>query len=67
MIIDSFQNLEIDVLICTYGVGATGLTLTASHTVMLLDRPWTPGDVMQVIDLTTCSITMALSCLIKNI
>ncbi len=46
---DSFQAGEIDVLICTYGVGATGLTLTRSHTVILLDRPWTPGDVMQVI------------------
>lgn len=31
-------------------MGATGLTLTRSHTVYLLDRPWTPGDVMQAED-----------------
>lgn len=37
-------------LICTYGVGATGITLTRSHTVILLDRPWTPGDVLQAED-----------------
>ena len=37
-------------LVCTYGVGATGITLTKSHTVILLDRPWTPGDVLQAED-----------------
>lgn len=49
-IVDNFQDGGIDVLICTYGVGSTGLTLTRSHTVILLDRPWTPGDVMQAED-----------------
>ena len=47
---DNFQNGLIDVLICTYGVGSTGLTLTRSHRVILLDRPWTPGDVLQAED-----------------
>lgn len=47
---DNFQNGLIDVLVCTYGVGATGITLTASHTVILHDRPWTPGDVKQAED-----------------
>lgn len=37
-------------LICTYGVGSTGLTLTKSNTVILVDRPWTPGDVLQAED-----------------
>ncbi len=27
-----------------------GLTLTRSHTVVLLDRPWTPGDTAQAED-----------------
>jgi hypothetical protein len=27
-----------DVLICSFGVGSVGLTLTRSHTVILLDR-----------------------------
>lgn len=27
-----------------------GLTLTRSHTVILLDRPWTPGDTAQAED-----------------
>ena len=27
-----------------------GLTLTRSHTVILLDRPWTPGDAAQAED-----------------
>jgi hypothetical protein len=48
--VDRFQSGCLDVLICTYGVGATGITLTKSHTVILLDRPWTPGDVLQAED-----------------
>eukprot|EP01041_Mallomonas_annulata_P001799 gene1799-3491_t len=48
-LVDAFQTGSIDVLICSFGVGATGLTLTHSHVVVLLDRPWTPGDVMQAI------------------
>ena len=47
---DRFQLGEVDVLVCTFGVGATGVTLTRSHTVLLLDRPWTPGDVLQAED-----------------
>ena len=49
-LVDRFQSGNIDVLICTYGVGSTGLTLTRSHTVILVDRPWTPGDVLQAED-----------------
>lgn len=49
-VVDQFQLGNLDVLVCTYGVGATGLTLTRSHRVVLLDRPWTPGDVMQAED-----------------
>ena len=49
-VVDRFQGGELDVLVCTYGVGAVGLTLTRSHTVVLLDRPWTPGDASQAED-----------------
>jgi SNF2 family DNA or RNA helicase len=48
--VDRFQMGMIDVLICTFGVGSTGITLTRSHTVILLDRPWTPGDTAQAED-----------------
>ena len=40
----------VKVLVCTFGVGSVGLTLTRSHRVVLMDRPWTPGDVMQAED-----------------
>jgi hypothetical protein len=50
--VDSFQRGELDVVICSFGVGATGLTLTRSHNIILLDRPWTPGDARQVYILT---------------
>jgi hypothetical protein len=48
--VDTFQHGGIDVFICTFGVGSVGLTLTQSHRVILMDRPWTPGDVMQAED-----------------
>ena len=38
------------VFVCTFGAGGVGLTLTAARTVILLDRPWTPGDVAQAED-----------------
>eukprot|EP01035_Chromulina_nebulosa_P018393 gene18393-24094_t len=50
ILVDNFQNNKLDILICTYGVGSTGLTLTRSHCVILVDRPWTPGDVLQAED-----------------
>jgi hypothetical protein len=38
-------------LICYHlGAGGVGLTLTAACTVILVDRPWTPGDVNQAED-----------------
>jgi hypothetical protein len=30
-VVDRFQNGDLDVLVCTYGVGSVGLTLTRSH------------------------------------
>lgn len=38
------------VFITTFGVGGVGITLTKARTVLFLDRPWTPGDIMQAQD-----------------
>jgi SNF2 family DNA or RNA helicase len=48
--VDNFQNGLSPVFCCTFGAGGVGLTLTAASTVVLLDRPWTPGDVHQAED-----------------
>lgn len=47
---DLFQSGGLDILICSFGVGSTGLTLTRSSRLILLDRPWTPGDAKQAED-----------------
>jgi hypothetical protein len=41
---------KLRVLVCTFGAGGVGLTMTAADTVILLDRPWTPGDAAQAED-----------------
>lgn len=38
------------VFVCTFGAGGVGLTLTAARTIILVDRPWTPGDTRQAED-----------------
>jgi SNF2 family DNA or RNA helicase len=48
--VDKFQSGLSPVFVCTYGAGGVGLTLTAACTVILVDRPWTPGDVSQAED-----------------
>lgn len=48
--IDQFQVRESRALVCTYGAGGVGITLTAAQTVILVDRPWTPGDTIQAED-----------------
>lgn len=48
--IDQFQAGEIRALVCTVGAGGVGITLTAAQTVILVDRPWTPGDCVQCED-----------------
>ena len=32
------------------GAGGVGITLTAARTIILMDRPWTPGDALQTED-----------------
>jgi superfamily II DNA or RNA helicase len=42
--VDNFQAGLSSVFISTFGAGGVGLTLTAACTIILLDRPWTPGE-----------------------
>jgi SNF2 family DNA or RNA helicase len=48
--IDKFQAGESKAIVCTLGAGNVGITLTAAQTVILVDRPWTPGDAVQAED-----------------
>jgi superfamily II DNA or RNA helicase len=48
--IDRFQARESRAIVCMFGAGGVGITLTAAQTVLLVDRPWTPGDAMQAED-----------------
>jgi SNF2 family DNA or RNA helicase len=49
-IVDRFQGGQSDVFVGTIKAGGVGLTLTAANHVILLDRPWTPGDAEQAED-----------------
>lgn len=50
LIVDNFQTGLSPAFISTFGAGGVGLTLTAASTIILLDRPWTPGDAQQAED-----------------
>lgn len=47
--IDMFQAGTLKAMVCSYA-GGVGVTLTAAQTVILIDRPWTPGDTVQLED-----------------
>mmetsp|Transcript_44442 Transcript_44442/g.53762 ORF Transcript_44442/g.53762 Transcript_44442/m.53762 type:complete len:1042 (-) Transcript_44442:49-3174(-) len=49
-LVDNFQAGISPVFVGTFGAGGVGLTLTAAATIILLDRPWTPGDAFQAED-----------------
>lgn len=49
-IVKAFQSGEQNVFIGTIAAGGLGLNLTAANNVILLDRPLTPGDVLQAED-----------------
>ena len=38
------------VFIATFGAGGVGITLTQARTIIFLDRPWTPGELLQAED-----------------
>lgn len=48
--VDRFQSGESKVFTGTIKAGGVGLTLTAASNVILIDRPWTPGDAEQAED-----------------
>jgi hypothetical protein len=48
--VDRFQCGDSDLLLATYGTGGLGFTLHRARHVVLLERPWTPGDVEQAED-----------------
>ena len=47
---DAFQAGAHALLICTYGAGGLGFNLQRARHVVLLERPWTPGDAEQAED-----------------
>jgi len=49
-LVDRFQAGTIPLLIATYGTGGLGFTLHRARHVVLLERPWTPGDAEQAED-----------------
>jgi SNF2 family DNA or RNA helicase len=48
--VDAFQRGEHPLLIATYGTGGLGFTLHRARHVVLVERPWTPGDAEQAED-----------------
>lgn len=48
--VDNFQSGVSPVFIGTFGAAGVGITLTAARTIILMDRPWTPGDALQAED-----------------
>ncbi|MBF2057570.1 MAG: DEAD/DEAH box helicase [Cyanobacterium sp. T60_A2020_053] len=49
-IVDCFQSGQSKVFVGSIKAGGVGITLTASSSVILHDRPWTPGDAEQAED-----------------
>ncbi len=49
-LVDRFQAGGSDLLVATYGTGGLGFTLHRARHVLLLERPWTPGDAEQAED-----------------
>jgi len=49
-LVDRFQSGAVPLLIATYGTGGLGFTLHRARHVVLVERPWTPGDAEQAED-----------------
>ena len=48
--VNSFQKGDANLLLATYWTGGLGYTLHRAKNVVLLERPWTPGEVAQAED-----------------
>jgi SNF2 family DNA or RNA helicase len=49
-LVDDFQAGKNKAFVATIGAGGLGITLTRAQTVIMVDRPWTPGDTEQAED-----------------
>jgi len=49
-LVDSFQKGEKKLFLTTSKAGGVGITLTSANYVLLVSRPWTPGDAYQAED-----------------
>jgi superfamily II DNA/RNA helicase len=49
-LVDAFQQGQRRLLIATFGTGGLGFTLHRARHVVLIERPWTPGDAEQAED-----------------
>ncbi len=48
--VNMFQSGKINLLLCSYKTASFGFTLHRARDVILLDRPWSPGDLEQAED-----------------
>ncbi len=49
-IVRDFQLGKLNLLLCTYGAASLGFTLHRARNVILMDRPWSPGELNQAED-----------------
>ena len=50
VLVDRFQSGRRSLLIATFGTGGLGFTMHRAGHVLLIERPWTPGDAEQAED-----------------
>lgn len=63
MSIDLFQSKQVQVCILSLKAGGVGITLTAAHTMIIVDYDWLPADMIQVED-RICRTGQTEACLI---
>lgn len=61
--IDDFQSNNVQVCILNMQAGGVGITLTAAHTMIIVDYAWVPSDMIQVED-RICRSGQKESCMI---
>lgn len=61
--IEDFQSKKVPVCILNLMAGGVGITLTAAHTMIVIDYAWLPGDMIQVED-RICRVGQDESCMI---
>lgn len=64
--IDDFQNKKKTVCVLNMQAGGVGITLTAAHTMIIIDYAWVPSDMVQVED-RICRTGQTESCMIYYI